>query len=218
MFTSKSRFRFLRFFNDDAPAGGAGGGDDSKKEEKGSEKGADDGDKGFPAGTPISDMTAEQQAAYWKHQSRKHENQVKALGDVEQLRDKAKKFDDLQNADRTPEQKSIDAARADERAKVEAEWKPRLAETEVKSELRAQLSARGVTGKTATAVIEPLSMKNFLTTTGEVDTDKVSTYVDSIAPKGGKWPDMGQGNRGSDKKPTGVAAGRAMWDAQHKKQ
>ena len=217
MFTSKSSF--LRFFNDDAPAGGSGGGDDAKQgEDKGTDKGADDGDKGFPAGTPISDMTAEQQAAYWKHQSRKHENQVKALGDVEQLRDKAKKFDELKNAGRTPEQKSIDEARADERAKVEAEWKPRLAETEVKSELRAQLSARGVTGATATAVIEPLSMKNFLTTTGEVDTDKVSTYVDSIAPKGGKWPDMGQGNRGSDKKPTGVAAGRAMWDAQHKKQ
>ena len=52
----------------------------------------------------------------------------------------------------------------------------------------------------------------------EVDTAKVSKYVDSIAPKGGKWPDMGQGNRGSDKKPTGVAAGRAMWEAQHKKQ
>lgn len=36
---------------------------------------------GFPASTPVADMAPEHQAAYWKHQSRKHETrQLEALG------------------------------------------------------------------------------------------------------------------------------------------
>lgn len=37
------------------------------------------GDKGFPAETRISDMTVEQQAAYWKYHARRHETRAKEL-------------------------------------------------------------------------------------------------------------------------------------------
>jgi hypothetical protein len=46
-------------------------------------------------------MTAEQQAAYWKHQSRKHEDRVKAFGgltsrELTTLRETAKAHDALE--------------------------------------------------------------------------------------------------------------------------
>lgn len=39
-------------------------------------QGADDG-KGYPEGTSVRDMTPEQQAAYWRHHARKHEDALK---------------------------------------------------------------------------------------------------------------------------------------------
>ncbi len=39
-----------------------------------------DADRGYPASTPVAEMTAPQQAAYWKFHSRKHEDQLKGLG------------------------------------------------------------------------------------------------------------------------------------------
>jgi len=43
----------------------------------------------------------------------------------------------------------------------------------------------------------------------------VQRYVDGIAPAGGKWPDMGQGKRGTSQTPAGVSAGRALYEDRH---
>jgi hypothetical protein len=47
------------------------------------------GDDGYPANTPVAEMTHQQAAAYWRHQSRKHEDRVKAMGDYDALKQKA---------------------------------------------------------------------------------------------------------------------------------
>jgi hypothetical protein len=40
----------------------------------------DNADRGYPANTPVADMNAAQQAAYWKFHARKHEGAFKGLG------------------------------------------------------------------------------------------------------------------------------------------
>lgn len=65
MFKSPRFLPWFMFVTDDETGGG---GDDTPPALK-----ADD--KGFPADTPLSEMTAEQQAAYYKHQNRKAEKQ-----------------------------------------------------------------------------------------------------------------------------------------------
>src|SRR5215218_296038 len=51
---------------------------------------------GFPADTPVTEMTTEQQAAYWKHQSRKHEERARSREDYDDLKAKAAKLEKLE--------------------------------------------------------------------------------------------------------------------------
>lgn len=42
-------------------------------------------ENGFPDATPVADMAAEHQAAYWKHHARKHEARASAVPDAAEL-------------------------------------------------------------------------------------------------------------------------------------
>lgn len=167
---------------------------------------------GFPDKTPVKDMSDAQQAAYWRHQSRKHEDRVKSMGDYDAL--KAER-DDLKAKHQTADEKALEAAKkealeagaASERAKIA----PRLVAAEFKSANAGRIPADRLS-----AILDGLDPAKFLTSAGEVDADKVQQYVDGIAPAGGKWPDMGQGRR-QQQKAAGVEAGRALFDARHAK-
>ena len=200
---------------DDSAGTDAGSGDGGSDD-----PGTDDG-AGFPAGTPLAEMTAEQQAAYWKRQSRKHEQQVKALGitpdQLSALRERASQLDALEAASRTDHENALltareeadKAARADEQAKI----LPRL----VAAEFRAVAAGRLDSTRIA-QVLEPLDMGKFLTDSGEVDAAKVAAYVDGIAPapQGGRIPDMGQGRRPTSAHPS-VSSGAARYAEKHGK-
>lgn len=168
---------------------------------------------GFPDKTPVKDMSDAQQAAYWRHQSRKHEDRVKSMGDYDAL--KAER-DDLKARHQTADEKALEAAKkealeagaASERAKIA----PRLVAAEFKSANAGRIPADRLS-----AILDGLDPAKFLTSDGEVDADKVQQYVDGIAPADGKkWPDMGQGRR-QQQKTAGVEAGRALFDARHAK-
>jgi hypothetical protein len=60
-------------FEDDPGAGGGGGG------------GATVNEHGYPDATPVADMSAQHQAAYWKFQSRKHEQRASQVPDAAEL-------------------------------------------------------------------------------------------------------------------------------------
>lgn len=207
----------MRFFNSDDGAGvGGGGGAGAGKGPEGS--GADDGDKGFPANTPVKDMTDAQQAAYWKDKSRKHEGRVNAMSDYDEMKQKAAELDQLKDAEKSADQKAVDDAVKQALAAKETEWAQKLAATKVAAELRALLHMK--TPEDMAAIIEPLNLSNFLTSDGEVDTDKVTQYASKFTTgdeKGGRWPGIGQGNRGSTKTPKGVSAGRDMYAERHGK-
>ena len=168
---------------------------------------------GFPDKTPVKDMSDAQQAAYWRHQSRKHEDRVKSMGDYDTL--KAER-DELKAKHQTADEKALEAAKkealeagaASERAKIA----PRLVAAEFKSANAGRIPADRLS-----AILDGLDPAKFLTSNGEVDADKVQQYVDGIAPADGKkWPDMGQGKR-QQQKAAGVEAGRALFDARHAK-
>lgn len=163
-------------------------------------------DKGFPANTPLAEMTVEQQAAYHKYHSRKWQQRAEAVSDYEQQKADAEKWRQFQEEQKTPAQKLIDEARADERAKVLAESTNKISE----AMLRTTLQLRGKNAEQIDQILSTTNLEAFAAD-GDVDTDKVAAYADLIAGpvSDPKWPDMGQGTRGPVKM-SGMNAGREM--------
>lgn len=211
-----------RTFGDAVMEAGESDGDNTGGDNDGGEGGAGDkttavNEHGFPDGTPWREMTAEHQAAYWRHQSRRHEQRANAAADYEQV--KAER-DQLKSEKQTPAEKdaenaraqAADAARAEERGK----FAPRLVAAEFKS-----YGAGKIPSAQLASLISGAHAPNFLTSDGEVDTDKVADYLKPFVSDGDeagskKWPDMGQGRRPSS--PTkGVGTGRDLFADRHPK-
>lgn len=97
--------QFLRSVTNDIESGG---GDPTPKEPE------------FPANTSVKDMTPEQQVAYWKDRSRKHEDRVKAFGELtpEQATALKTENDQLKAATLSAEEKALEEAKAAGRAEV----------------------------------------------------------------------------------------------------
>jgi hypothetical protein len=182
--------------------GGAGG-----QEGAGGGDGGGGGDHGFPANTPIAQMTAEQQAAYWKFHAQKHERQSKDNhAEVERLR-----REQMSDSDRR-----IAEARDQGKAEGRAELVPSLVRTEIRSQVAGRLddAALGV-------LLEGLDHTKYLDAAGDVDTAKVKALVEGIAGigpgKGRGFPDLGQGRRGSSNATPSVASGRDLYGEHHKR-
>jgi hypothetical protein len=89
-------------FEDDPAAGGGGGtGTQSPKLNE----------HGYPDATPVADMAPEQAAAYWKHQSRKHEARANAVAPDELKR--------LQDRDAALKAIEVEKLTADEKARLD---------------------------------------------------------------------------------------------------
>ncbi len=163
-------------------------------------------DKGYPDHTPVVEMTDGQQAAYWRAQSRKHEGRAKAREDYDDVKAKAARLDAIEAANATEQEKAAKAAREEGKAEGYREATPRI----VRAEFRAAAAGRIESDRLA-AILEPLDLGKFLDDSGDVDTDKVSSFVDGIAPdRGNGFPDLGQGRR--DRQPDkGVSTGRDMY-------
>lgn len=178
---------------------------------------------GFPANTPWQDMTPAEQVSYWQHQSRRHEDRVKAIGltpeQVKDLRDKAARHDALEREMMSDKDKAV--AEATDRAKADAYATviPKLVAAEFKAAAAGRIEAERLT-----TIIEPLDLAKFLTDSGDVDTEKVSRFVDGIAPAKGSdstttklGPSAhGQGVRaGSSAAGASVASGRELYQQRH---
>jgi hypothetical protein len=173
-----------------------------------------DGDRGFPADTPVAEMTDKQQAAYWRYQSRKHEGQAKSsAAELADLRPKAKQYDDLAAASRTEHERALDEAKAQARAEADRDAALKIAA----AEMRVAAKGRIDDAKLA-AVLEPIDMSKFLADDNTVDTARVAAFVDGIAPAqqagGAKSPDMGQGRREAGTA-SGVESGRSLYRERH---
>lgn len=178
----------------DGDQGSGQGGDDS-----GSQQGSgQQSDKGYPVDTPLEQMTAEQQANYWKAQSRKHEQRAKTFGnltaeDLATLRDKATKHDALEAELMSDRDKAI----AEARETAEREAKSGLLPKLVNAEFRAAAAGK-VPAERLAAALEFTDTAKFVKD-GEVDAEKVAKFIESITPTqqtGKKGPSsLGLGSR-----------------------
>lgn len=141
-------------------------------------------DKGFPEGTPLEQMNAEQREAYWKHQARKHEDRNKAYGgltteELAALREKADKHDALERELMSDKDKSVAEAKDAAVAEATATYIPML----VQAKLEAAAALKGVTPESLQASIEFIDTSKFVSSNGkDVDAAKVSAFIEGIAP------------------------------------
>jgi hypothetical protein len=158
----------------------------------------DDGDRGFPANTPVSQMPLEQQRNYYKYQARKHENTVKGLGDVKALQDKASQYDSLVAASKTEQERAVEQAKNEGRTAALKEVGGRLVEAELRVAVGGRLDKDGFA-----ALVGGLDRAQFINGEGNVDTDKVATFVNTLFPAGqaASAPSAGQGQTGQPAAP-----------------
>lgn len=184
---------------DPGASGGAQGA--TKTDEGGS-------DKGFPAHTPVADMTPEQQAAYHLHQSRKHEDRAKGWASAFPGKTAAeiKAIVDKAEADRRKTLTVDEAALEDAKNQGRTEVRTQLAPVRVREAFELVL---GDTPKAEIdAALDLLDLNKFVNDDGRVDTAKVRTFAQKINPAMGsttKRP-IGQGSRGGGHAAGSVAA------------
>lgn len=158
------------------PAGTEG--NPQEQETPGTPQGGEQGERGWPADTPVAEMTAEQAAAYWKHHSRKHEGRAREL--EEQARkdaaDAAAWREHKENQKPEEQRASEDAVRkavAEAEARVRAETTGKI----FQAEFRAAAARKGVD---ADAQLDYLDQARFITEAGDVDTDKITSFLETL--------------------------------------
>lgn len=162
-------------------------------------------------------MSDKEQAAYWKHHARRHEDTVKARSDYDELKAKADEADRLRQQVETGAEKALREATENARKTALQEFSPRL----VAAEFRAASAGRIEADRLAT-LTDDIDMSRYLKADGSVDLDKVTAKVDAWAPKPpppdpnappppprGVKADPSQGARGG--KVTGTDLGREMF-------
>jgi alanyl-tRNA synthetase len=173
---------------------------------------------GFPADTPVAEMTTEQQAAYWKHQSRKHEERARSREDYDAVKAKAAELDRIKAEQMTEQEKAVTKAREEALAEGKRQAMTDLATKYTRAMLDTALTSRGKSPEQVNTLLRHVNFESYVAN-GEPDTDAIAAYADSIAGPvtgGGQGrADHGQGARGQQGKATGLEAGAAMFRERH---
>ncbi len=181
-----------------------------------------DADLGFPKDTPVAEMSDKQQAAYYKHQSRKHESRATEWQGIAGNRTPEQVKADLAAAEKARRDSMTDA----ERAVAEAREQATKSTAATVGEQAARVALEFALGhdkdnNDRSALIETIDMRRLTTDDGKVDADKVRALAAQLAPTGkgqgtSTAPDYGAGRRGTGSGKTGVDAGRDMYAASRK--
>lgn len=166
-------------------------------------------DLGFPKDTPLAEMTTEQQVAYWKHQSRKHESESKRLK-AERDPKPADRKDDGNGEQGKPQ---FDAAAFKEELKKELrlEQAPGLVRDRFSSLIGNRLPAAA-----KEALLEDLNLNRFVNDDGSLKHDLIKERVEVLAPSSPAGNH--QGHRGGNQTSTSsVQKGRDLFNETHSK-
>lgn len=192
---------------------GGGGGGENATDEHGK-------DLGYPKDTRVAEMTAEQRAEYWKHQSQKHEGRYKNLVGDRSFDDVRKDLDELaeiKKSQQTPAEQALAEAREAGKAEAIKESSSKAA-TAI---FRVALQAQGHDEKDIDDLVENFNVANFIGEDGDVDTDKLSTFAKRFTPAGTaddkRRRDFGGGHRNGSSQKTRGAAGKAEAERRFKK-
>jgi ribosomal protein S30 len=189
---------------DGGDGGGAGDGGDSGD--------GDANDLGYPKDTPVSEMNADQRAAYFQDKATKEEKRrkgySKALGGKtpEQIQADLNELAELKKGSQTPAQQAIEDAANKARAEERTKAGQRIAKVAFEGALSH------LEKKDRDEVIGGLNLANYIDDDGEVDTDKVRNYAARIAPVDKtthppKKRNFGAGSRSEGSGKTGSSAG-----------
>lgn len=173
-------------------------------------------DHGFPKDTPVAEMRPAEREAYHRYHARKHEDRSKdwskaaGVKSPEELAALVKEHAELKQASMTDGEKAVTEAEAKGRRAASLDLAPQLFD----------LALRHVDEDRRKVLIDTIDMSRVLTESGAIDTDKVSTIAETLAPadtgSGGRGPDYGAGPR-RHQTSSGVAAGRAAYESRKKK-
>ncbi|WNM66305.1 scaffolding protein [Gordonia phage Culver] len=136
---------------------------------------------GYPAETPIAEMSIEEQMNYWKRQSRKKEDQLKKAKSPDEVEKLEQELQALKSKTQTADEKALEEALAAARAEGEQAardfYLPALHETQLRGYAHVYIKDE----KALNTWIEGIAIKNFVDTeTQMVDGKKVSTYLEAI--------------------------------------
>jgi hypothetical protein len=143
------------------------------------------GPHGFPEETPVAEMTAAEQAAYWKFYSRRHEGATKAAQEeLERLRPLADEAEKLRQAQLSEAEKAVEDARKAGLAEGEAAAASKWRKVAVKEAFLGVAVSAGLCGDDeGTAAVEELfgliDPAALVTESGDVDRAKI---VKALAP------------------------------------
>jgi predicted kinase len=173
-------------------------------------------DRGFPADTPLEQMTVEQREAYWRHHSRKHERTANSRADYDDVlaeRDRLRAQlgqqpePQRQQQEQTP---NLDEVRSQARAAALAE----VAEERVRDAFANR--AFGVEQEDLDAFLEHLNLSTFITD-GRVDTDAVNRSLAMIDRAPAAPARRNHLGRRTSEGASSVSAGRERYKAQHQR-
>jgi hypothetical protein len=156
-------------------AGGSGSGSSTDEGKGGDEHG--DSDKGFPANTPWREMTHEQQAAYWRDKSQKHERTANARKDYDTI---AQELADLKNANQSDAEKELEDAREEARRQGENIGAQRYLKDAVKGRFQGLTRKTDDEVETIFAHVDPAT---FTDDKGEIDLEQLRAYAATFDTK-----------------------------------
>ncbi|MCC5781384.1 hypothetical protein CRM73_00175 [Kocuria sp. CCUG 69068] len=178
---------------DDKSGQNTGNAQDGK--DTGNEDKAKDADKGFPADTPLAEMTVEQREAYWKDKARKHESTVRSRADYDDIKSKAEKWEEHERQSVPERERELQDAEKRGRDTAAQEAAAKYGPALVQATFQGLLAGSRKPEEIAEA-LDPLDLSKFLKDDLTVDTDKVKNYASRLAGGGKTWPDTGTGTGG----------------------
>lgn len=161
--------------------GAGGGGSDQGGAGAGGDQGGAGGgsDLGFPANTPWRDMTAEQQSAYWRHQSQGWEQRAKGRDDYDTI--KAER-DRLAAANLTDEQRAAQEAIDEARRDGENTGAERYLSAAVRAHFQR---LTGLDDEKTTTAFRHVRPESFTDQQGEIDTTALQEFASTFGTDGG---------------------------------
>lgn len=174
--------------------------------------------QGFPAGTPLAEMTSEQQAAYWKSKARKHEQTWQSVIDKnltpEQVLAMQERLAEADRAALTDQERAIADAR--EAGRVEALRQTSTAAAEATFRLAMRSAQPDISDDDLSKAVQLTNVSALVDENGGINEQlvleavKYRSAVTASVP--GPTPDMGQGRRGTTAAPSGISAGAALFN------
>ena len=158
-----------------ASGSGSGSGSDGGGTGRGSATDAQGNDLGYPKDTPVTEMSDKEQAAYWKHNSRRHEGRYKDLvGDrkPEDVKNDLTAYAELQRQQQTPAEQAL-SQRYDE-GKADGVKSERKNTATVL--FRGALEQAGIEGDDLDELVSGFNVDAFITDDG-VDTTKLTAFA-----------------------------------------